>query len=237
MRQYRELLAARGKEIKCHLALISELNSAAIARHGVGKLTRVETEHVEILKSGFLVHLYNVVEAVMDQILLEVVRSTKEYPPAGWSDALRTEWIRAKAGVERDWNSDKRLSRTKSILDKTINGTVGEEFRIAFERNWSNDEIEKVSRRLDCELKIIPDIRKQACCIPFENDLAPMKYVRHKRNRLSHGNETFGLGAKELSPHDLNRLRIPIMRYMSRVTSSYDDFLDSKAFLREGFAA
>ena len=136
MRPYSELLSARAREIECHLALITELNEAAIARHGIGNLRRVEAEHVEILKSGFLVHLYNVVEAVMDQILLEVVSSTKRYPPAEWSEALQTEWIRARAGVERDLQSDRHLARTKAILDETIVGAIGVDFRIAFGGNW-----------------------------------------------------------------------------------------------------
>lgn len=65
MRVYDELLSERTKELRSHLELISELNDAAVARIGIANLVRVETEHFEILKSGFLVHLYNVVEAVM----------------------------------------------------------------------------------------------------------------------------------------------------------------------------
>ena len=237
MRPYSELLSARAREIECHLALITELNEAAIARHGIGNLRRSEAEHVEILKSGFLVHLYNVVEAVMDQILLEVVSSTKRYPPAEWSEALQTEWIRARAGVERDLQSDRRLARTKAILDETIVGAIGVDFRIAFGGNWSNDEIVGISRRLGCELNIGAEVQEQACNIPFQDNFGPMKYVRHKRNRLSHGNETFGSGANQLSPDDLDRLRTPVMNYMVGVTTSYNEFLDSEAFLHEEVAA
>ena len=237
MRPYEELLKARAREIKSHLALITELNGAAIARHGLGKIRRVEAEHVEILKSGFLVHLYNVVEAVMDQISVEVASSTKRYPPASWSDAVRTEWIRARAGIERDLQSDKRLSRTKMILDETIQGAVGVTFRIAFGGNWSNDEIEKLSERLGCQLNIDEKVLNRACAVPFQDQFAPMKYVRHKRNLLSHGVDTFSSGAIQLSPDDLERLRVPVIDYMTAVAASYNAFLESELFLQENVAA
>lgn len=237
MRTYNDLLNARKQEIQIHLALIAELNDAAIARHGLGNLSRVESEHVEILKSGFLIHLYNVVEAVMDQILKEVVSSTVQHPPASWSDSLRTEWIRARAGVQRDLESDQRLSRTKDLLDETIADKVGVDFRIAFPGNWSNEEIVKLSQRLGCQLNISTKINTDACITPFQDNFPPMKYVRHKRNRLSHGNDTFGTGAIQLSPDDLWRLMGPVIDYMLEITTSYDNFLNSESFLQAKAAA
>ena len=232
MRPYEELLSARSGEIRSHLSLISELNEAAISRHGIGNIGRIETEHVEILKSGFLVHLYNVIEAVMDQILSEVANCTVGYPPGTWSEAVRTEWIRTRAGIERNVDVDKRLRRTKKILEETITETLAVNFRISsWGGNWSNNEIVRVSRRLGCVLCIPEKVANLACNVPFQDDLAPMKYVRHKRNRLSHGEETFGSGADQLSPDDLGRLQEPVLKYMSAVTDSYNQFLDNEGFL------
>lgn len=100
MKRHEELLRDRKRELQSHLNLIAELNDAAIARVGVANLERVEIEHVEILKSGFLVHLYNVVEAIMGVILLEIKEMAVQYPLATWSTHIRTEWIRSGAGIE-----------------------------------------------------------------------------------------------------------------------------------------
>ena len=234
MRPYQELLSARSSEIRSHLSLITELNEAAISRYGIGRLGTIQTEHVEILKSGFLVHLYNVVEAVMDQILLEVASCSVRYPPGTWSEAVRTEWIRTRAGIERNIDVDKRLRRTKKILEETIAEAIDVNFRISIRGgNWSNTEIVRISGRLGCVLRIPEKVENLASNIAFQDDLAPMKYVRHKRNLLSHGEETFGSGADRLSPDDLDRLQEPVLKYMSTVTNSYDQFLDGKEFLNE----
>ena len=127
MRSYEELLSDRAGEIESHLSLIEELTDAAITRKGVANLKRVEMEHVNVLKSGFLVHLYNVVEAVMAKILAEVEADVIRYPPAQWSSSVRTEWVRSRAGIEGELESDQRLLRTVQIVNEAIEGMVNVE--------------------------------------------------------------------------------------------------------------
>lgn len=237
MKVYEDLLSERTRELQAHLELITELNDAAVARLGIANLERVETEHVEILKSGFLVHLYNVVEAVMDVILIEVAKATVKYPPSQWSALVRKEWTRSRAGVERDLQSDQRLGRTIKILDEAIADALAVDFRVASHGNWSDDEIFRISNRLGCALQIPPDVVSRACDIPYQDNFAPMKFVRHKRNRLAHGNDTFGSGAMLLTPTDLDRLYKPVVSYMSSVVESYTNYLDGQVFLQENVAA
>ena len=236
MRSYEDLLSGRAAEIASHLSLIEELTAAAIARQGVANLQRVEMEHVDVLKSGFLVHLYNVVEAVMTKILEEVAADVIRYPPAKWLSSVRTEWVRTRAGVERGIESHQRLSRTVKIVDEAITGAVNVEFRVRYEGNWSDSEITKVSERLGCPLQVSPDVVRRACNERFQDDFAPMKFIRHKRNSLGHGNETFREGARQLSSADLQRLRGTVVEYMEAVSASFTSYLDAKSFLRENAA-
>lgn len=233
MKAYEELLTARKSELDAHLTLITELNAAAIARQGVANLRVVETEHVEILKSGFLVHLYNVVEAVMDLILDELAAAAIIHPPGKWHRTVRTEWVRARAGIERGLESEQRLQRTMNILEEAIGEKVGVDFRVRRDGNWANEEIDRISERLGCGLNVPAHIRDAACTVAFQDNMAPMKYVRHKRNRLAHGNETFGSGANLLTPNDLGRLRDPVLAYMSAIAVSYTHYLDGEAFLHQ----
>ncbi len=236
MRSYEELLSGRAAEIASHLSLIEELTAAAIARQGIANLQRVEMEHVDVLKSGFLVHLYNVVEAVMAKILEEVAADVIRYPPAKWSSSVRTEWVRTRAGVERDIESHQRLSRTAKIVDEAIEGAVNVAFYVRYEGNWSDREITTVSERLGCSLQVTPDVVRRACHERFQDNFAPMKYIRHKRNSLAHGNETFREGARQLSSQDLQRLRRTVVEYMESVSSSFTGYLDAKSFLQENAA-
>ena len=236
MRAHEELLSARAEEVESHLLLIEELTEAAIARQGVANLQRVEMEHVDVLKSGFLVHLYNVVEAVMTKILEEVAAAVIRYPPGEWSSSVRTEWVRTRAGVERGIESDQRLTRTVKIVDEAIEGAINVAFRVRYEGNWSDSEITKVSERLGCSLQITPDLVRRACDDRFQDDLAPMKYIRHKRNSLAHGNETFREGARQLSSRDLQRLRHTVVEYMESVSASFSSYIEGKSFLQENAA-
>ena len=236
MRAHEELLSGRAEEIESHLSLIEELTEAAIARQGVANLPLVEMEHVDVLKSGFLVHLYNVVEAVMTKILEEVAADVTRYPPAKWSSSVRTEWVRTRAGVERGIESHQRLSRTVKIVDEAIGGAINVAFRVRYEGNWSDSEITKVSKRLGCSLQVAPDVVRRACDERFQDDLAPMKYIRHKRNSLAHGNETFREGARQLSSRDLQRLRRTVVEYMECVSASFTSYLEGKSFLQESAA-
>jgi hypothetical protein len=236
VRSYEELLSGRAGEIESHLSLIEELTAAAIARQGIANLQRVEMEHVDVLKSGFLVHLYNVVEAVMAKILEEVAADVTRYPPARWSSSVRTEWVRTRAGVEREIESHQRLSRTVKLVDEAIEGAVNVAFRVRYEGNWSDREITTVSARLGCSLQFTPDVVRRACLESFQDDLAPIKYIRHKRNSLAHGNETFREGARQLGSQDLQRLRRTVVEYMESVASSFTSYLEAKSFLQENAA-
>jgi hypothetical protein len=231
VRSYEELLSDRAAEIESHLSLIEELTAAAIARQGVASLQRVEMEHVDVLKSGFLVHLYNVVEAVMTKILEEVAADVIRYPPAKWSSSVRTEWVRTRAGVERGIESHQRLSRTVELVDEAIAGAVNVVFRVRYEGNWSDSEITKISERLGCSLQVPPDVARRACQERFQDDMAPMKYIRHKRNSLAHGNETFREGAHQLGSSDLQRLRRAVVEYVGFVSASFTSYLEGKSFL------
>ena len=232
MKPYEELLQTRTHELEDHLKLITQLNEAAVTGKGIPGHPPIEKDQVEILKSGFLVHLYNFVEAMMDVILNEVANATAPHPPRLWTRLVRAEWVRARAGVERDLDSNQRLSRTLSVLDETIEDTTGVDYPVVTSSgNWSDREIKRVSDRLGCTLQIAPNVHSSACNNPFQDDLAPMKYVRHKRNRLAHGSEDFLSGADLLSPSDLDRLRVPVVDFMESVAGSYTQFLDSEAFL------
>ena len=238
MKRHEELLRDRRKELQSHLKLIAELNDAAIARVGIANLERVEIEHVEILKSGFLVHLYNVVEAIMDVILVELKKTTVQYPLAKWSIHVRREWVRVGAGIEYGLASGERLTRTSNVVEEAINGSVRGDFQFTSSAGtWSDEEIIRISQRLGCTLQIDPNVHKRACDIHFENNQAPMKFVRHKRNQLAHGAENFATGAKSLSPYDLERLYESVIAYISDVAASYTRYLDNKSFLQSNAAA
>src|SRR5690349_17652482 len=111
--EFAELLKIRHKEVEKHLQLVEELDRAARNRGPRGPF---DTEHVNILKSAFLVHLYNVVESVMSKIVDEVAASTKLHSPEKWIDDLFMAWVRHRAALDTEMAPSDRLTRIVSII-------------------------------------------------------------------------------------------------------------------------
>lgn len=218
-------------EITAHLALVAQLEAAATGR-GTGLTAPIETEPVNILKSGYLVHLYNVVEAVMTKIIEEVAVAAQAHPPKNWSDGLLREWSRGRVNMKRDIEINKLEDRVFNLLIETADRGVVTRVPIGKESgNWADREISTLATKLGCQLTLSDDVEQAACAVPFSDGMAPMKFLRHKRNMLAHGNESFADSVSSFSTARLEELKEPAFNYMKAVTSSFDQYLDDEQFL------
>lgn len=226
------ILNERKAEVESHLAFIDRLESSATGRStGLG-LGPSDSEPINILKSGLLVHLYNVVEAVMTKILEEIEIEAKTHSPDTWSDGLILEWARGRMNLKRELTVQQAENRVNSLIREAIcRETLGS---IKIRRkpgNWSHEEIAQVAEKLGCVLNIPGPTYKRACIAVFENDLSPMKYLRHKRNFLAHGNDSFVDAARHLSVDRLRELFEATSDYMREVSTAWAEYLDDKTFL------
>tara|TARA_R100001224_G_scaffold66995_2_gene40394 strand:+ start:1980 stop:2702 length:723 start_codon:yes stop_codon:yes gene_type:complete len=232
VRDFVAILNERKAEVQSHLAFIGRLEAAATGRSAGLGLGPADSEPINILKSGLLVHLYNVVEAVMTKILEEVELEARSHLPSSWRDGLLREWARGRVNLAREITIQQAENRVNSLIREAIRrDALGS---IRFKRNagnWSDDEIARLSERLECSLDITPSIHNRACVVVFENDLSPMKYLRHKRNFLAHGNDSFLDSARHLSVSSLTELFQATSDYMDRVASSWARYLDNAEFL------
>ena len=97
--------------------------------------------------------------------------------------------------------------------------------------NWSDSEITGIAAKLGCQLTVPRNVLQAACAVPFSDGMAPMKFLRHKRNMLAHGNESFADSVSSFSTARLEELKEPAFDYMKAVTSSFDQYLDDENFL------
>lgn len=230
MREFVELLADRGREINKHLSLIRELQDAAEGRARGGP---VDTEHVNILKSGFLIHLYNVVESVMTKTLEDIAATTQAHQPHSWVDGLFRAWLSHRSAMNDDIASQDRLERIVEVIAEASGRSALTSTRVARpERNWSDQEIVEIAKKLACTLAVQPDVQRAACVVYFQNNMSPMRYVRHMRNQLAHGNMSFVNSATHLSVTQLDHLRMVVLDYMKDVSESFARYLEEQEFLR-----
>jgi hypothetical protein len=232
VREFSQVLEERAAEITTHLSFMERLDAAATGRGAGGGHLPVDSEPINILKSGFLVHLYNVVEAVMAKILEEIEVEACTHLPAAWCDGLLREWARGRVNLRRDLTVFQAESRVEGLIREAIERDALGSLRIRRKGgNWSNDEVEALADDLGCPLNIAPEIRTSACGAVFENDLSPLKYLRHKRNFLAHGNESFVESARHLTIERLAVLKDVTVAYMRQVSSSFESYLDDQRFL------
>ena len=237
MKTFEDQLQISSHELNRHFSLIADLNAISSNNLAIEPTIQLDYELVDILKSGFIIHLYNVIEAVMSSIIDEVAECAVRYPPNKWSEQVRIEWLRHRTGVEANLTPHTRLKRTRAVVNEAIQRVVNVDFSIVAKHNWSDQEITRLSTRLGCNLKIPAKCFHESCERKFQDNLTVMKYVRHKRNKLTHGNETFTLGAKEVSVRDLGILKQLVLEYMTSVSQSYALFLKNGEFLHLSNAA
>lgn len=221
----------RQKEVSLHLQFIGSLEAAAKARKAEGS---IDAEHVNIVKSALLVHLYNVVEAVMAMIVNEVASEARAHAPPSWTDGVFHAWIRHRSALayEEVGGAD-RISRIVDVIaEATGRKALGSTAVARLENNWAHEQIEAVAQRLGCDLTIDEPIRVAACVRFFVDNHPPMKYVRHMRNQLGHGNVSFVDAGAALSFEQLQFLSNTLGDYMRGVVVSFVAYLDGKRYLR-----
>ncbi len=237
MREFESLFIERANEVRLHLSAVDKLDGQiARAMVPIPLLQAVSIDQLNIIKSGFLIQLYSLVEAVMTKVLEEVSNEVLQHAPANWGDHVMREWVRVRGGLGRDLRIDERLDRVFSLLGEFsgVQSLKPWRFRPVEQlTTWSNDEMVSAAAKLGCTLNISAQIVSDACTVHFSNEMAPMKFVRHKRNNLAHGNETFLDGAKDLTPAQLAALMEPVVGYLEEVCRSFSTYLDAKAFLRQ----
>lgn len=232
MREFRAILNERISELDTHLQFIGQLEAAAVGR-GNGALPQpVDSEPINILKSGFLVHMYNVVEAVMTKVLEEVAVAARVHAPKTWCDGLLREWATGRVNLSRDLSRFDAENRVFTVIQESVERV--ELGQVSIRRrsgNWTDQEISDLATALACHMEITEAVRVAACETVFENQMPPMKYLRHKRNQLAHGNESFIDGARHIPSGRLGTLRDPIVNYILEVVEAFDQYIDDESFL------
>lgn len=230
MREFDELLSNRRREVDKHLAFIREMETAALNRT---RSASVDVEHVNILKSAFLVHLYNVVESVMAKVMDEVSSTASKHQPTDWADGVFRSWLAHRAAAVFDVERNQRVERIVSVIEEAAGRKALGSTAVAKRENgnWSNEQIEQFANLLACSLSVRDGVHHRACIRFFVNNMCPMKYVRHMRNELAHGNLSFIEAGTALSVEQLDDLRSAVLDYMDDVTSSFRFYLEDKKYL------
>jgi hypothetical protein len=103
MREVLEYFEERESEFNRHL-FVARLLEARVNDVVGDDDAQIEIRHVNTLKSGLLIHLYNIVEAITTRTMKVVGRTVVTEKPKLWTESVLKEWVRAAI-----WDDDERL--------------------------------------------------------------------------------------------------------------------------------
>jgi hypothetical protein len=237
VREVLDYLAERSVEFDRHLYVARLLEARvddAVADDGA----QVEVRHVNTLKSGLLIHLYNIVEAVSVQTMDIVGQTVVTEKPRFWTEAVLKEWVRSAVWDGNDRLGEGAISRLASVSSVLASGESPIAFKIKGEPgSWDDGAIKKLAARLGCHLVLENDTQRAAYERVYRNDTTAMSYLAGRRNAIAHGATTFEEGARDHTLDEIALLAGRIFPYLKAVSESYGSFLSAKDYLTPRLAA
>lgn len=226
-------LDEREDEFARHLSIARMLEARVDEVADEGNI-RVEVRHVNTIKSGLLIHLYNIVEAITTRTLTTFGQTVVTERPGRWTELVLKEWVRAEVWGGEERIGDGALSRLTCVSGTLASGNSPTAFVVKGESgSWDDKAIKKVAKRLGCDLKLTPEIRRAAYETSYRDDTTAFEYLARRRNAIAHGASTFEDGAFDITLDELEGLANRILPYMRAVSKSFESFLSSKNYLRD----
>ncbi|APC74331.1 MULTISPECIES: MAE_28990/MAE_18760 family HEPN-like nuclease [Pseudomonas] len=226
-------LEERKDEFEIHFALAQALDLRLVEGSpvSIGE-TALNVRHLRTVKSGLIVHLYNIVEAVMSRTMEEVGVAVKCIPPDSWSNNTLKEWLRFNASIGLDGNEDTRLDVVHKAALKLLRKEPIDE--LAFKKpsgTWSDKVILQFSKRLDVKFRLTGDIARKIKQATKYGDKTPLEFLADRRNAIAHGRRSFEDGAGDLTLQDIRELSEITLSYMEFAIRAFQKFVDERSYM------
>jgi hypothetical protein len=229
-------LSERKDEFAHHLSLAKAIESRIIDGDSVSiGETMLTVRHALTIKSGLIIHLYNVVEALMSKAMEEVGVAVKTARPATWSIETLKEWLRFNAQIGLDGNEESRLAVVHNAALRLLQiEPLGD---LSFKKptgTWSDKLIYKFSQRLNMRFVVPPEVARRIQKSAKYGDKTPLEFLADRRNAIAHGRRSFEDGAVDLSLNDIEELADVTMEYMGSAIASFQKFVEERRYLAAG---
>ena len=228
-------LDEREEEFERHLSIARMLQARV---DDVDGDVHVEVRHVNTIKSGLLIHLYNIVEAITTRTLETVGRTVISERPRRWTESILKEWVRSEIWAGEERSGDGAVKRLAEIGATLASGNSPTAFVVKGEPgSWDDKSIKKVAERLGCRLNLDAEVSRAAYERVYRDETTALAYLSRRRNAIAHGESTFEDGAHDITLDELAALGSRVLPYLRAVSECYRDFLANKTFLAAEEAA
>ena len=215
----KETFEERKEEIEFYYSVLVEID-----RENSSIQTIDNARLFRIMKSNFILMLYNLVESTVSTGMLEIYESIKNNSCTyrNMVQELQTLWRDAK--VKQVYSSSAELKMYTNRVKEIVNNiTTNAPF--VLEKNMLN-----INGNLNAgRIKHICDDHKIRYNVVDDNN--KLEEVRKKRNSLAHGDESFSQCARDITLSDLESIKEIIIRFLQGIIQGMEDYCDNKKYL------
>lgn len=233
MTELRWTLDARRDEFEAHFALAKALEDRIFAGEivSIGE-TELSARHLLTMKSGLIVHLYNIVEATLSRAIEQVGNAVGAVPPSRWSENALREWLREHAVARVDGGEDNRLSTVHRVsLSLLGEAPLGPQRLRKPPGTWTDKLIKVFAERLGVEFSPPEELWRRNATKPEFGDKSPMEFLAERRNALAHGRRSFEEGAKDLTLGRIRELADVTLDYLDFVANAFQVYVDENLYV------
>lgn len=178
----------------------------------------------KILKSNFLLMLYNLVEACVVSGMREIYDCLEmEGCPYDTVNAkVRKLW--SEHSAKKQFSASMAVSTYAQRLQEAVESAL-----VSAPINLDVDQI-KISGNLDARaIKSIYADHGIVCQFPVPGEC--LKRIKDSRNALAHGDESFGNCARDLTLEDLRAMKEEVLHFISAAIDGMSDYYSRRGFL------
>ena len=217
-----DLCENRLQEIEFYYSFMLELNAGNSLVSAVDNV-----KLLRIMKSNFLLMLYNFVEACIVSGMMEIYEDLKmsESSYEFLVDEIRTIWSNYEIG--KVYNNSAGRTTYERKVEKLIKHVISNEPVVLCRDSLG------ISGNLDArKIKELCDRHKIRYVVAGDDGC--LKIVKDKRNHLAHGDESFGDCARDMSIGDLEHIKDEVVRFIKAILDGMKSYYDNKGYLRVG---
>ncbi len=232
MTPLRQSLLERREQFDTHFTLARAMEDRVIEGEtvSIGE-TELSVRHVMNMKSGLVVHLYNVVESTMTGAMEAVGQAIGSVLPTEWTEKALKEWLRKHAAIASDGGEDGRL-RIVHAAARHLLGTVSPEARSLKKPSgtWSDQLVFTFAARLGIQVQLPPDMRRRLRQRAELRDMTPLGFVADRRNAISHGRRSFEEGGKDITLALIRELADVTLDFLGHVIDAFEDYIAAERY-------
>lgn len=232
MTPLRRSLLEQREQFDTHFTLARAMEDRIIEGQAVSiGETELSVRHVLTMKSGLVVHLYNIVESTMTGAMDEVGQAIGCVPATEWTEDALREWLRKHAAIESTGGEDGRL-RIVHAAARHLLSAVSPEARSLKKPSgtWSDSLVYTFARRLGIQVQLSPDMHRRLQERPDLRDMTPLGFVADRRNAIAHGRRSFEEGANDITLTLIRELADVTLDFLGHVVDAFEDYVATERY-------